>query len=332
MLAVGDRVRNVEALCASLQLRHEGEANWFGRWWYGGDGAVLVIPDDMFSHPEGALAPLSAWRRLLSVLLRSRAGRPLDADLDRVRRQAVEREPGGQRRPGRRQEVYDLQQRLGLSLPIYLVVTETEQTRASWNWRRRCRASARRDAGLVLALCRRHRLSIRLDRTGAGKTAADPSETIAEIGALQDQASADLYLLPRSFEGVRANLQTLCDPVFRGNALGEAPQLRGIYFTGAQAAPQGELDEVAPPPALPLFAGRLLRQRVLAEQGLASRCRASCCCASAGTAGPWPPWPCSPPCGWPASAGTGTPSPRMPTRWAASCASCNWSAAGRGRN
>lgn len=271
VLAVGDRVRNVEALCASLQLRHEGEANWFGRWWYGGDGAVLVIPDDMFSHPEGALAPLSAWRRLLSVLLRSRAGRPLDAliwtvSADKLWSENLAVSAG----LAAGKKFYDLQQRLGLSLPIYLVVTETEQTPGFLELAQALPREAR-DAMLGWSSPYAAGTAYQSDwiEQALEKLRLTLSETIAEIGALQGQASADLYLLPRSFEGVRANLQALCDPVFRGNALGEAPQLRGIYFTGAQAAPQGELDEVAPPPALPLFAGRLLRQRVLAEQGLA---------------------------------------------------------------
>lgn len=271
VLAVGDRVRNVEALCASLQLKSEGEANWFGRWWYGGDGAVLVIPDDMFSHPEGALAPLSAWRRLLGVLLRSRAARPLDALIWTVSASQLWSEHlAVSAGLAAAKKFADLQRRLGLSLPIYLVVTETEQAPgflelaqalpreardAMLGWSSPYAASAAYQSDWIEQALTRLRLTL--------------SETIAEFGALQGGMSTDLYLLPRSFEAVRANLQALCDPVFRGNALGEAPQLRGIYFTGAQAAPEGDLEDTAAPPALPLFAGRLLRQRVLAEQGLA---------------------------------------------------------------
>lgn len=271
VLAVGDRVRNVEALCASLQLKSEGEVNWFGRWWYGGDGAVLVIPDDMFSHPEGALAPLSAWRRLLGVLLRSRAARPLDALIWTVSASQLWSEHlAVSAGLAAAKKFADLQRRLGLSLPIYLVVTETEQAPgflelaqalpreardAMLGWSSPYAASAAYQSDWIEQALTRLRLTL--------------SETIAEFGALQGGMSTDLYLLPRSFEAVRANLQALCDPVFRGNALGEAPQLRGIYFTGAQAAPEGDLEDSAAPPALPLFAGRLLRQRVLAEQGLA---------------------------------------------------------------
>ncbi|MEO2218711.1 type VI secretion system protein [Chromobacterium vaccinii] len=265
VLALGERARTAETLCAALQLKCDGEANWFGRWWYGVDGALLVAPEDMFAHPEGALTPLSAWRRLLGALLRMRANRPLDALIwvvaaDKLWSESMSVSAG----LAASRKFADMQQRLGLSLPIYIVVTGAELVPGFVELAQAMPGEAR-DA--MLGWSSPYPASVAYQsewiEEALDKVRWTVEETVAEIGALQGRLPGDLYLLPRRLSEVCGNLQALCDPVFRGNALGEAPSLRGIYFTGALAR---EDEECAP---APFFAGRLLRQRVLAEQGLA---------------------------------------------------------------
>lgn len=265
VLALGERTRTVETLCQALHLTCDGEANWFGRWWYGVDGAVLVAPEDMFTHPDGALTALSGWRRLLGALLRSRGKRPLDAlvwvvSAEKLWSESMSVSAG----LAASRKFADLQQRLGLSLPVYLVVTGAERVPGFVELAQALPADAR-DAMLgwsspYLASAAYQPEWVEEALEQVRRTV---EETVAEIGALGGEVASELYLLPRRLMEARGNLQALCDPVFRGNALGEAPLLRGIYFTGER----GGADEPSEPE--PFFAGRLLRLRVLAEQGLA---------------------------------------------------------------
>lgn len=266
VLVLGEQVRGAESLATALQLKSDGEDNWFGRWWYGNDGAVLVSPDDMFTHPDGALAPLSAWRRLLGALLRARGHRPLDAliwvvSAEKLWSESLSVSAG----LAASRKFADLQQRLGLSLPIYIIVSGAEQVPGFLDLARALPREAR-DATLGWTSPYAPAMAYQSEWIGLALESLQQtvSDVVAEIGALQGSISPELYLLPRRLAAARANLQSLCDPVFRGNALGEAPSLRGIYFIGAQAMAE-EGAEAGPP----FFAGRLLRRRILAEQGLA---------------------------------------------------------------
>ena len=79
VLLTGETGDVAASLCRSWRLTPEGQRAWFGQWWYGSDGALLVTPTDLFHHAEGTVPQRLAWRRLLGALLRTRAGRPLDA-------------------------------------------------------------------------------------------------------------------------------------------------------------------------------------------------------------------------------------------------------------
>ncbi|WKE64475.1 type VI secretion system protein [Gallaecimonas kandeliae] len=277
LLVVGEQDRDNEALCRAWKLSSGGDRSWFGRWWYSGDGAALVVPAAVFNHGEGALAQLSNWRRLLRSLARARPNRPLDAIVWVVSAKCLlGNEEAGAAGLRAYKKLTDLQQRLGLTLPVYLVVGEAEQVPGLDE--------------LVKVVPKEGRdLMLGWSSTmapGAGYSPAwvdlavdhlvtSLQEGIAELGALEDQLDENLVLLPRHLGELRGPLQSLLDPVFHGNALGEAPALRGLYLVAAQA-PKAEaepgfsaLDE-APAPLELAFAGRLLRKRILAEQGLAT--------------------------------------------------------------
>ncbi|WP_035056411.1 type VI secretion system protein [Andreprevotia chitinilytica] len=276
VLLLGDKAQNAELLCQAWRLNSEGKAGWFGRWWYGSDGAVLAIPDDMFAHADGALAPVSAWRRLLGALLRIRANRPLDAIVWTVSAKNLwSSDASVAAGLSAYKKFADLQQRLGLSLPVYLVVTETEQVPGFLELSQALPDDAQ-DMMLGWSSPFASGVAYRSDWVDLALDQVTHTlvEAGAEVGTLAGGMSEALYLLPRQFDAIRGNLQALCDPVFRGNALGEAPALRGIYFVGSRAADTGPVDDFAPQDgkvaaALPVFSGRLLRQRILAEQGLA---------------------------------------------------------------
>ncbi|HUE91574.1 type VI secretion system protein [Pseudomonas sp.] len=272
IMLLGDEQQSSE-LCRGWRLSSAGKPGWFGRWWYDSDAAVLAVPGAMFNHGEGALVQIAAWWRLLRLLLMMRAGRPLDALIWTVTAEQLwASDQAAATGLKARRKLNEMLQRLGLSVPVYLLITGLETLPGI------------KELADVLPDDARDRV-FGWSSPFAPGTAWHPewseiaidqlvrvlSEEITELGALSGKVEEALYLLPRQFEAIRGNLQALCDPVFQGSALGEAPQLRGIYFCAALPVPGFDTDpltEVAELPRDPLFVRRLLRQRVLAEQGL----------------------------------------------------------------
>lgn len=278
LLMLGDEAFSTPLL-KSWGLRPADKPGWYGRWWYGPDGAVLAVPEALFSHGEGASIQLKLWRQLLKLLLQARAHRPLDGVIWLHALESLQQQEPGAGQAARR-KFLDLQQRLGLSLPVYLIIGGAEDQpgiteliealppagrETSLGWSSTYPVNAPWHAQWI---------------TDALHTLKDSlSESIVELGALKGQVSADLYLLPERLQALSEPLQALCDPVFQGNALGEAPRFRGLYFSAAplnNERPQDNdpfADEHDQPAPAPLFSHRLWRQRIIAEQGLAQPIR-----------------------------------------------------------
>jgi type VI secretion system protein ImpL len=273
IMLLGDEQQTRE-LCQGWRLSSPGKSGWFGRWWYDSDAAVLAVPRAMFSHGEGALVQIAAWRQLLRMLLLMRAGRPLDAIIWTVpAEQLWSAEQAAATGLQARRKLNELLQRLGLSVPVYLLVTGLETVPGIKELAEALPEDARdRVFGWSSAFAPGTAWHPEWSETAIAQLTRMLSEEITELGALSGKVEEALYLLPSQFEGIRSNLQTLCDPVFHGSALGEAPQLRGIYFCAALPIAGLDVDPLAGDQELPrdlLFVRRLLRQRVLAEQGLA---------------------------------------------------------------
>jgi type VI secretion system protein ImpL len=96
------------------------------------------------------------------------------------------------------------------------------------------------------------------------------AEAVIEIGTLSGHPSADLYALPERIETLRRGLQNVLEPVFQGNAQGEAA-CRGLYFSANQPADDALDGFCADDSGLQrsAFVRQLWRQRVVGERGLA---------------------------------------------------------------
>jgi type VI secretion system protein ImpL len=273
IMLLGDEQQTRE-LCHGWRLSSSGKPGWFGRWWYDSDTAVLAVPGVMFNHGEGALVQIAAWRQLLRMLLMMRAGRPLDAIIWTLpAEQLWSTEQAAATGLQARRKFNELLQRLGLSVPVYLLVTGLETVPGIKELAQVLPEDARdRVFGWSSPFAPGTAWHPEWSENAIDQLVRVLSEEITELGALSGKVEEALYLLPSQFEGIRSNLQTLCDPVFHGSALGEAPQLRGIYFCAALPIAGLDADPLIEVQELPrdlLFAQRLLRQRVLAEQGLA---------------------------------------------------------------
>lgn len=274
LMLVGDP-REGALLAPDWQLAPVGRPAWFGRWWADPDGSLLVVPQSLFLPEEGGTAPAFVWRRLLGMLLRLRGQRPLDGviwvvPLSRLMNEAQLASDA----ITARRRFSELMQRLGLSLPVQVMVTcmedmpgflelldalpdEARERLLGWS------SPYSLDAGW-----QGYWLDDGLDQVMQALQA-----TVMEVGALRGELGEDLYRLPGQLDSLRTQLRALLEPVFQGNTQGEAPRLRGIYFSGARAL-GGPADPWAVgtgegQPQQPAFAAGLWRQRFLAEQGLA---------------------------------------------------------------
>lgn len=272
-LMLGDDEHGAQ-LCADWRLKPMAKSAWFGRWWADPEGAVLVVPDTLFIPDEGVTAQVGAWRHLLGLLLRLRSQRPLDGVVWNIPAARLwNSEQALSHGLAARRKFIDLLQRLGLSLPVYVVVTGMEEVpgfqaflAALPEESRGCTLGWASPTGAD-AIWQAQWSERALSRITQAVT-----EAVLELGALSGELSEALYRLPQQFEGLHDNLHVMLDPVFQGNALGEAPRFRGLYFTASQAL-IGDDDWGAVPAAAAerqsLLSRQIWQQKIIAEQGLA---------------------------------------------------------------
>lgn len=273
LLMLGDEEQGAR-LCASWHLGAMSRSAWFGRWWADPDGAVLVVPNALFMPDEGATAQTGAWWRLLGLLLRLRAQRPLDGVIWTIPAARLwDGEQAVAHGLAARRKFIDLLQRLGLSLPVYVVVTGMEEVpgfqaflAALPEESRACSLGWTSPYGVEAAW------QTPWSDSALVQVTRSVSEAVIELGALSGRLSEEVYRLPQQFESLHGNLQVVLDPVFQGNALGEAPRFRGLYFTASQAQAEndewGNTAELAPV-RQSLLSRQLWHKRIIAEQGLA---------------------------------------------------------------
>lgn len=274
LLMLGDQDRCTQ-LCLDWRLKAAGKPAWFGSWWSDADAAMLAVPDTLCLQEEGRSSRSGAWWRLLGLLLRLRSSRPLDGVIWVVPAASLlDPEQAVAKGLVARRTFIELLQRLGLSLPVYVLVTGMEEVPGFHELTAALPEEARdRPLGWSSpfapdAAWQSHWSDMALDRLSGVL-----SEAIVEVGALTGQIGEELYRLPQRFEDMRDGLHALIDPVFQGNSLGEAPRLRGLYFIGGQSAAGSEtewaLSGLGVPPLRGVFSLQLWQRRVLAEQGLA---------------------------------------------------------------
>ena len=260
-------------LCSQWRLQPTDKAGWFGRWFCDAEGAVLVVPQALFLPDEGMSRQRGNWWRLLGLLLRLRNKRPLDGVIWTVPFSKLDDiEHTTELSLKVRRVFIDLLQRFGLSLPVYVVITGMEELPGFQELVGALPAKARESMlgwsspYLPDAAWQSHWSDQALDEINAAL-----AQSIIEIGALSGQLSTDLYGLPERFEGLRRALQILLEPVFQGNAQGEAPRFRGVYFTASQApAISGDsLNAHHNGQRQTVFARQLWSRRLIAERGLA---------------------------------------------------------------
>ncbi|NWB26104.1 type VI secretion system protein [Pseudomonas gingeri] len=271
LLMLGNDAQGAQ-LCSSWHLLPTDKPAWFGRWWSDPDGAVLVVPESLFLPDEGLKLKRGSWWRLLGLILRLRARRPLDGVIWTVSASRLwDDEQAAALGIAARRRFIDLLQRLGLSLPVYVVVTEMEQIPGFQELITALpKESRERTLGWTSPFAPETLWQSEWSDQALDQVTRVLVEAITEVGALSGQLSEDLYGLPERFEALRRNLQTLLDPVFQGNAQNEAPRFRGMYFTASEAPGSAPVFSASDIPLLQsTFSRQLWQRRIVAEQGLA---------------------------------------------------------------
>lgn len=272
LMLLGDP-REGSQLCADWQLNPVGRPSWFGRWWADPDGALLVLPQALFLPQDNGTAATFVWRRLLGILQRLRGQRPLDGLIWVIPLAQLQNEE--QRAADvlvMRRRFAELLQRLGLSLPVHVLVTGLEalpgfqELLAVLPEESREQALGWSSPYSLDASWQSYWLDDAADQLIQAVQAA-----IMESAALKGELAEDLYRLPDQLLLLKNDLRTLLEPVFQGNAQGEAPRLRGIYLSAAQAGAAADetLSADERTPMQGVFTRQLWQRRLLAEQGLA---------------------------------------------------------------
>jgi len=272
LLMLGDEVQGTQ-LVTEWRLQPTDKPAWFGRWWSEPEGAVLVVPQGLFLPEDGMHLQRGGWWRLLGLILRLRSKRPLDGVIWTV---PVSRlgnlEQATQLGLAARRRFIDLLQRFGLSVPVYVIVTGLEELPGFQDLISALPDEAReRTLGWSSPFARDAVWQGQWSDQALDRLHRAVAEAVIELGTLSGQLTADLYALPERLETLRRGLQNVLEPVFQGNAQGEAPCFRGVYFSANQPADDALDGFSADDSGLQrsVFMRQLWRQRLVGERGLA---------------------------------------------------------------
>ncbi len=212
-------------------------------WFFFDQGIVLDVAGDFVLRADGATSNEKGWNYLLKLLRRYRSERPLDgiiltipcADLLGAASQTPEfRLRLEQKAQFLYSKLVDAQKRLGLSLPVYVLVTKCDEV-----------------AGFK-SLC--HEIHKRRDEmfgwsSPYTRETAYRAEWVTEafqnlhgyLFQLQIEIFAahervvkrdEFFMLPSEMRSMRAPLQIYLDQIFKESAYHDPFFLRGIYFCG----------------------------------------------------------------------------------------------------
>lgn len=250
-------------------------------FWFLDRGVVLDLAGDAMLAADGRSSDERSWRSTLNLLEKLRPKRPVDGIvlalscrelIDAQRSEAAQEELAA--RAGRiYRKLWQMQQRLGFRLPVYLLVTGCERLSGFGSF-----------SGLVPAKLRDEMLgwsspfgpdaayrSGWVDEAFAG-LARRMDDLQMEVFADRPDAADSLFLLPGAVRSLSAPVRAFLDQLFKPSAYHESLILRGIYFCSREeegAAAEGADAANASNTARTFFLKDLLNEKAFREAGLA---------------------------------------------------------------
>jgi type VI secretion system protein ImpL len=286
LLLGGDGCRDSDLLAnAGLELPFGAPADagtdlGQGRgFWFLDRGVVLDFAGDAVLAADGRGSDEGSWRSALNLLQKLRPKRPVDGVvlavscrelLEAQRSEAAQEELSA--RAGRvYRKLWQMQQRLGFRLPIYLLVTGCERLSGFASF-----------SDLVPPKLRDEMLGW---SSPFGPDAAYRSgwvdEAFAALGKRMDDlqmeffadtpgAADSLFLLPGAVRSLSLPVRGFLDQLFKTSAYHESLILRGIYFCGRdEEAAEAAEDDAEERSRRTFFIRDLLNEKAFREAGLA---------------------------------------------------------------
>jgi hypothetical protein len=212
-------------------------------WFFFNQGIVLDVAGDLVLRADGATSNVKGWNYLTKLLRRYRPDRPLDGVILAIPcsdlTDASSRSPEFKLRLEQKaQSLYnklvDAQNRLGLTFPVYVLITKCDEVAGfkslcheiparrdeMFGWSSPyTREVAYRAAWVTEAFQNLHRYLFKLQ-----------IEVFTERGRVAN--SDEFFMLPSEIRAMRAPLQIYLDRIFKESAYHDPFFLRGIYFCG----------------------------------------------------------------------------------------------------
>jgi len=241
-------------------------------WWRSSEGVAFALPGAAWED-QGP-----AWTDFLRLLDRHRGRRALDAIVWQIPLDALGNDNAGGERMYRK--FVDIQDRLGLRLPIYVVISGCESVDGFGRWAARLPEAARAQA---LGWSNPNALGTPW-RTGDGEQGVARLVNrlrllVSAVSTRRDLGTdaASIFVMPDQLGAVLGRLPPALQEAMRENAVMTPFDLRGCYLSGRTRGRQeaaGQADPFGPaaPPAqdsAPVFCRELFTQRIFGEFGLA---------------------------------------------------------------
>ena len=324
VLLLGSAGSGKSALASSIALHRPFELDTdpelaeHGCAWHVFERGIVLDPagsvlwgDEEHGPGKGKFAGDGGWRRFLQLLLRHRAERGLDGVVvtlpcsDLIGPDRLDANGLANRAKQLRRRLRELQQQLGLRLPVYLVVTKCDVVPGFASFWEPLAAQRANEVfgwsnGQTLeTVYDPNRINEAFDEIGRELHRALMG-TAVTTGGISDMA----FLFPAEFQKLAAPLARFADRLFRADAYQDPHFFRGLYFTGDGAAlgaggrglpapvpgddgdhedlPAGLMPGVVPLGVQPLFVTDLFGEKIFREarlvqparRGLVARSRA----------------------------------------------------------
>lgn len=285
VLVCGESGSGKSNLLRSASLEPVFSSTYSG-WWRNMDGAVFELPDAALRN-VGISGP---WTECLALLKKHRGQRPLDALVWVLPLSALNAsgdigdkllaEMGARMR----EKFFDIQNRLGLRLPVYIVVSKCDTVAGFSAFASKLPVALQEQS---LGWSNPHSPGTAFQKIwveqGLSGMTRKLRSFISELGSQADVGGNfdDVFLLPDRMVQALAKLPNLLQQVLYPNATMQAFDLRSIHFSGltedARKSITPELDPFGPGLAIavteiepiPVFGRELFAKRIFSEFGLA---------------------------------------------------------------
>jgi type VI secretion system protein ImpL len=216
-------------------------------WFFFNQGIVLDVAGDFVLRADGATSNVKGWNYLTKLLRRHRSERPLDgiilaipcSDLLGVEGRGPEfKLKLEQKAQCLYNKLVDAQTRLGLSFPVYVLITKCDEVTG---FKSLCHEiPARRDEMFGWSSPYTREVAYRADWVTEAfqNLHAYLFELQIEVFAQRPRVAQgdEFFMLPTEIRAMRAPLQIYLDRIFKESAYHDPFFLRGIYFCGDGAA------------------------------------------------------------------------------------------------